>query len=72
MQITVNEKELTLAEETTVELLLGTTEAADCSRTQRTGIAVAVNGSVIPQSEWSSRYISDGDSVLIVSAAQGG
>jgi sulfur carrier protein len=36
------------------------------------GIAVAVNGSVVPRAEWSATTLRDGDSVEIVRARQGG
>lgn len=36
------------------------------------GVAVAVNGSVVPKSEWSGAAIHDGDVVEIVTAAAGG
>ncbi|MCZ9308401.1 sulfur carrier protein ThiS [Corynebacterium uberis] len=35
------------------------------------GVAVAVNGAVVPRSEW-SRPISDGDVIDILTAVQGG
>lgn len=37
-----------------------------------TGIAVAVNETVIPQSEWSSKTLKGGEKVMIVKATQGG
>lgn len=36
------------------------------------GIAVAVNNTVIPRSEWGSSVISDKNNVLIIKATQGG
>jgi sulfur carrier protein len=38
----------------------------------RPGIAVAVNGRVVPRSGWSERRIDDGDVIEIVGAVQGG
>lgn len=38
----------------------------------RPGIAVAVNGQVVPRSSWSERRIDDGDDIEIVGAVQGG
>lgn len=43
----------------------------DCSPS-RPGIAVAVNGDIVPRSEWADRPLRDGDEVEVVSAAQGG
>lgn len=39
---------------------------------ERGGIAVAVNGAVIPRSEWSAQRLAAGDDVEIVGAVQGG
>ncbi|MEH0937056.1 sulfur carrier protein ThiS [Micromonospora psammae] len=39
---------------------------------QQRGVAVAVNGEVVPRSRWSSSPVRDGDRVEVLSAAQGG
>jgi sulfur carrier protein len=36
------------------------------------GIAVAVNDSIVPDSQWASFALHDGDKILVVAAAQGG
>ena len=36
------------------------------------GIAVAINGSVVPRSAWQSRALAGGDEVEVVGAVQGG
>ncbi len=36
------------------------------------GTAVAVNGDVVPRSEWESTHLSDGAEVDILTAVQGG
>ncbi len=36
------------------------------------GIAVAVNGSLVPRSEWPARALAPGDAVEIVRATRGG
>ena len=36
------------------------------------GIAVAVDGEVVPRAEWSSRRLAPGERVEIVTAVQGG
>jgi len=36
------------------------------------GIAVAVNGNVIPRQNWSDTQLSHNDSILVIKAAQGG
>jgi sulfur carrier protein len=40
--------------------------------TQRRGIAVAVNGAVVPRAAWRDTVLKPGDSVEIVRARQGG
>lgn len=39
---------------------------------QERGLAVAVNGEVVPRGGWPARVLSDGDRVEVLSAAQGG
>jgi sulfur carrier protein len=39
---------------------------------QRDGIAVAVNGRVVPRAEWNDKEVQDGDDIEIVRAVQGG
>lgn len=36
------------------------------------GVAVAINDSVVPRGEWQRHIIRDGDSILLVTAVQGG
>lgn len=36
------------------------------------GIAVAVNGDVVPRGDWAGWVLADGDAVEIVTAVQGG
>jgi sulfur carrier protein len=36
------------------------------------GIAVAVNGEVVPRSQWGQRQLGDDDRVEVLTAAQGG
>ena len=39
---------------------------------ERKGVAVAVNGSVVPRTTWRSHPLNDGDRVLVIRATQGG
>ncbi|MER5701363.1 sulfur carrier protein ThiS [Micromonospora sp. NPDC002296] len=39
---------------------------------QRGGLAVAVNGEVVPRAGWPATALRDGDRVEVLSAAQGG
>lgn len=36
------------------------------------GIAVAVNGEVVPRGDWAARRLTDGDAVEVVTAVAGG
>lgn len=63
---TVNGKSCHLADGTTVALLVD--EWCPSPR----GVAVAVNGEVVPKSTWEQVQVAPGDAVEIVSAAAGG
>lgn len=63
MNITVNGEPRMLGDASTVATLLPEGSA---------GIAVALNGSVVPRGEHASRTLRDGDVVEIVTATQGG
>ena len=39
---------------------------------KQNGIALAINNTVIPKSDWKSRLIKETDDILIISATQGG
>ncbi|WP_306213378.1 sulfur carrier protein ThiS [Actinoplanes sp. RD1] len=66
MNVTVNGSATSVAATSTVEgLVAGVTEA-------RRGVAVAVNGEVVPRSAWSGAVLREGDKVEILTAAQGG
>lgn len=39
---------------------------------QQSGMAVAINMSVIPRSNWDSSWVKSGDEVEVISAHQGG
>ncbi|MFC4146259.1 sulfur carrier protein ThiS [Micromonospora mangrovi] len=39
---------------------------------QQRGLAVAVNGEVVPRGGWPATVLADGDRVEVLSAAQGG
>jgi sulfur carrier protein len=63
--IYVNGEARTVAQETTVEQVVG--ESTELSG----GVAAAVNGEVVPRREW-AMPVRDGDRVEIVTAVQGG
>jgi sulfur carrier protein len=59
----------------TARLLPGDSTVADLVRAvtdQRRGLAVAVNGEVVPRTGWPAAVLRDGDRVEVLSAAQGG
>ncbi|WFE42393.1 sulfur carrier protein ThiS [Micromonospora sp. WMMD998] len=66
MELIVNGAERTLPDGVTV---------ADVVRAvtgQQRGLAVAVNGEVVPRGGWPASVLRDGDRVEVLSAAQGG
>ena len=66
MNVRVNGERRELDEGTSVdEIVRGLTEA-------ERGVAVAVDGEVIPRAEWAERRISEGERVEALSAMQGG
>ena len=53
----------------------GTTVAdlvAELAPSGNRGIAVAVNGAVVPRSQWPAATLADGDAVEVLTAVQGG
>lgn len=44
----------------------------DLGLADRKGVAVAVNGNVIPRGMWPTHVLADGDRVLVIRATQGG
>jgi sulfur carrier protein len=65
--IRINGQDEPLSVETLAALL--TEKAVD---TAQRGIAVALNGAVVPRTDWPTTVLQDGDSVEIVRARQGG
>jgi sulfur carrier protein len=66
MTVTLNGEPHDVPPGTTVEqLITGLT-------TQRTGIAAAVNGEVVPRRAWPATPLADRDQVEVVTAVQGG
>jgi sulfur carrier protein len=39
---------------------------------KQNGIALAINNTVIPKSDWNSHFLNTTDDILIISATQGG
>jgi sulfur carrier protein len=66
--IRVNGENETLGEQRTLEALL----AERTADTSQRGVAVAVNGAVVPRAAWRETLLQPGDSIEIVRARQGG
>ncbi|HEX2419177.1 MAG TPA: sulfur carrier protein ThiS [Micromonosporaceae bacterium] len=66
MKVDLNGASRTLAEDATVA------DAVASLTTAVTGVAVAVNGEVVPRGVWSATALRDGDRLEVLTAAQGG
>ena len=66
MELTVNGTDRTLPVGATVADLVEAVSG------QRRGVAVAVNGEVVPRTSWAETLLRAGDRVEVLSAAQGG
>lgn len=67
MTVHVNDEPRALAAPATLDSLL-----RELGLAARRGIAVALNGAVVPRAEWPARPLADGDRVLAIQATQGG
>ena len=67
MNITLNEENFEVAEDTSLSLLL-----KRLGRDDSRGWAVAVNEKVIPRSDFEETIIMKGDQVIFIQATQGG
>lgn len=68
MDLIVNGKRV----ETETDLTVGALLAHLLKSAQREGMAVAVNGEVVPKGAWSERRLQAGDRVEIIRAVRGG
>jgi sulfur carrier protein len=66
MRLTVNGRGFESERALSVEALVASLTEA------RRGVAVAVNGTVVPRSTWATVPLTDGDAVEVLTAAQGG
>ena len=66
MRLTVNGETQDLPAGASVEALVARLTTAI------RGVAVAVNGEVVPRSAWTTASLADGDRVEVLTAAQGG
>lgn len=63
----VNDRPRPLAGATTLLALV-----RELGLAERKGVAVAVNGAVVPRREWPARSLAAADRVLVIQATQGG
>jgi len=64
--ITVNGERSDVAAGTSVETIVATLTP------QRSGVAVALNDSVVPRAAWSATVVADDDRLEVLTAVQGG
>jgi sulfur carrier protein len=67
MEITLNDKKHTISENTSLYEIVFS-QLGD----KQKGVAVAVNDSVIPKSNWEKHLLNANDTILIIKATQGG
>ncbi|MDP8977450.1 MAG: sulfur carrier protein ThiS [Actinomycetota bacterium] len=68
MTVTLNGRATQLAGGVTVADLV----ARQVGDARRPGVAVALNGRVLPRHDWPDTRLSDGDAVEVLTASQGG
>lgn len=66
MIIKVNNKEMELSSQTSLQQLAETLQMPD------KGVAVAVNNQMIPRTKWSETILQENDQVVVIKAACGG
>lgn len=67
MKVTINKKETILDDGLTLKDVL-----AQVPNIPATGIAVTVNGDVVPKADWENKVIADGDTIVVIKAFYGG
>ncbi len=68
MNVVLNGEPVALPDDATVAIAI---EASGAEPEQR-GVAVAVDGEVVPRSEWSRTQLADGQKIEVLAAIQGG
>lgn len=66
MTVSVNGEALTLAPGTTLDVLIASLTTAP------SGVAAALNETVVPRGQWPAATLADGDRVEVLTAVQGG
>lgn len=68
MKVVLNGEETEMEAKASVADAVTIAGAPDANR----GVAVAVEGEVVPRSEWSARLLAEGEAIEVVHAVQGG
>ncbi len=66
MTVKINDTEVSLPQGSTIS------QALEVAGIKPAGIAVALNGTVVPKADYSNRTLADGDTILIIKAFYGG
>ena len=66
IDVTLNGERRTLDDDTTVDVVVARLDRG------RAGVAVAINGDVVPRSQWPATTLRADDRVEVLAAAQGG
>jgi sulfur carrier protein len=67
MEILINNQKHTVVEDITLQTIANT-QLGD----KQKGVAIAINETVIPKSNWETQIIKSNDHILIIKATQGG
>ena len=67
MEITFNNRKYQIEEHSTVQAALNVWLAD-----KQQGIAVAVNDTIVPRSQWENHILQPDDNILVIKATQGG
>ena len=67
MEILINNQKHTVVEDITLQTIANTQLGS-----KQKGVAIAINETVIPKSNWETQFIQSNDHILIIKATQGG
>ena len=67
MEIFINEKKYSIKDQNTISEMIRELEIKG-----NTGMAIAVNNSVIPKKDWENTKLCSGDNILLIHATSGG
>jgi sulfur carrier protein len=67
MKLSINNAVFEVPEHSTLDSISGLLQL-----TTTAGIAIAVNNSVVPRSQWNSLVLKEADNIILIRATQGG